>query len=95
MSYTIYYHKENKKSDILCRMQMPIGALLLILAVTNGIYHFTGGFSNLREHLLPWTQPEVKAAFLELSEDLADGKPVWDSVESFCMEILNENTEDT
>ena len=95
MSYTVYYYKERKNALLGYRAQIPIAILLAILAISNGIHYFLSDYTDLNEQLFPWTQPEVQEAFSAFSEDLDDGKPIWDCLKDFCVEILNEKDENT
>lgn len=89
MGYRIAYGQKSRKSKGYRWYHLPITLLLIILAIINGIYYCSGNFSNLREKLMPWTQPEVQSAFCALRNEIADGQPMGESVAAFCLEILN------
>ena len=44
---------------------------------------------RLRELLFPWTLPEVKSAFSELTTQIRRGEPLQTAVSAFCEEILD------
>lgn len=89
MGYRIAYGQKSRKNKGYRWYHLPITLLLIILAIINGIYYCSGNFSNLREKLMPWTQPEVQSAFCALRNEIADGQPMGESVAAFCLEILN------
>ena len=89
MGYRIAYGQKSRKNKGYRWHCLPITLLLMILAIINAIYYCSGNFSNLREKLMPWTQPEVQSAFHVLRNEIAQGQPMGDSVAAFCMEILN------
>ena len=89
MGYRIAYGQKSRKNKGYRWYHLPITLLLIILAIINGIYYWSGNFSNLREKLMPWTQPEVQSAFCALRNEIADGQPMGESVAAFCLEILN------
>lgn len=95
MSYKVTYSKETKPKDFFYRIQIPIAGLLLLLALLNATHCYSGDFSGMKEKIMPWTKPQVQAAFLSLRENLAQGEPISESVEAFCFEILRENYENT
>jgi hypothetical protein len=93
MSYRIdYVHTEKTgiKDGWLFR---SFTLFLILLAIINGIYYFSGNLSNLREKLMPWTQPHVKAAALDMREEIAEGQPIYEAVAAFCREIIGEDTQ--
>ena len=44
---------------------------------------------------MPWTQPHVKAAALDMREEIAEGQPIYEAVAAFCREIIGEDTQTT
>lgn len=90
MSYKIFYHKEKKEGTLGYRMQIPIAAVLVLITLINGIYHFTGKGEPLRELLLPWTQPKVLEAYSVFTDNLKNGESFLESVETFCLDILGD-----
>ena len=91
MGYKIEYSsgRNGEKSSWIC---WPITLILLFLAILNGIYYCSGNLSNLREKLMPWTQPHVQAAVLNMREEIAEGQPLYEAVAAFCKVIADENT---
>ncbi len=83
MSYEICYHKEKRPSHKGYWISYLLAAVLAFMAITNGFYHFDGKFYGLRQQLMPWTQPHVRAAFRAFSDHLGEGMPLADSVEAF------------
>ena len=90
MGYKIEYSsgRYGKQGSWICK---PITLILLLLAILNGIYYCSGNLANLREKLMPWTQPHVQAAVLNMREEIAEGQPLHEAVAAFCREIADEN----
>ena len=95
MSYRIEYHRELTRREHGSRTRTPIAVLLLILALINGIYYLSGNLSDLRQKLMPWTQPQVQAAYTQLCGDIADGRPIGECMEVFCREMLYNGAQQT
>ena len=98
MSYRIMYHHDLSRKKQTSWIITPAAVFLLILALINGVYFLSGNLSDLRQKLMPWTQLQVQEAYTQLRGDIADGRPIGESVEVFCREILNndlQRTEDT
>ncbi len=94
MGYKIVYDqsKQNESWDRWLRWIVTI--VLLCLAITNGIYYCSGNLTDLREKLMPWTQPEIQSALSGLQEEIRAGEPLGESVAAFCREILDGASEE-
>ena len=93
MSYRIDYssgRRHRSAGDWICR---PLTLVLLLLAALNGIHYCSGNLSHLREKLMPWTQPRVQAAVVNMREEIAGGQPIYEAVAAFCRELTDEDTE--
>lgn len=89
MSYRIQYGKDKKSNRFWNGMHVPLAALLLLLASVNVIYAVSGNLSTVRNRLMPWTRQDVQEAYTSLCDDLAEGKPIVESLEVFCDVILH------
>jgi hypothetical protein len=93
MGYKIVYEQsnQNKRGDRWLRWIVTV--VLLCLAITNGIYYCSGNLTDLREKLMPWTQPNVHSALCGLQAEIRAGEPLGESVAAFCREILDGTSE--
>lgn len=90
MSYKISYHSDIAKKSRL-NFQIPIAVILMILALTNAVFYFTGQGIPLREYLFPWVKPEIREAFSTFVEELEEGESVIACFESFCTDVFDES----
>ena len=91
MSYKIIYHTERYSSG--SGLKIAICAVLLFLSILNVIGKINHDFTGLREQLLPWTQPHIRAAYKEMLDSIANGSPVVECMDAFCDDIfMNETT---
>ena len=98
MSYRIRYDHGRKRNCGRDNKLLPLAILLLMLALTNIVYTISGNLSAMRYRLMPWTRQDVQEAYAVFCDDLAEGKPLSNSLEAFCEVILHldeKNVEET
>jgi len=93
MSYIIEYHDKKRKKWRVHRIYTLLIFLLSILALINCIYCLNGGFSNLRERIMPWTQLNVQNAWENLEEGIVQGHSFGECIEAFCEEVFSDDNQ--
>ena len=95
MSYRINYFQSKRKRDRAQAYLLPVAALLILLAVINGICCLNEELTDWRCKLFPWTQPEVRAACSQMLERISEGYSISDCIDAFCDEILHDTEVDS
>ena len=94
MAYKIVYGQEPvftppKKASLL-RLQILTVLFILLFSLT--LKHFwPQGADKLRVYLIPSDLSVTEEAFLDLTHQLRCGEPLKDSLETFCIQILEHD----
>ena len=92
MGYRIEYGSDGAKTSTTSQVKPKISRKRVLISITaaavTALLLWPAGRIWVRDLLLPGDEEVTAAALGSLIEDLSDGEPVGEAVESFCREIL-------